>query len=77
MKGEAGKKPPATCQPSPLSTTASYQVSGPLHGWWALNSRRVWPSADRLGATATPFEPESLGSGSFPVAIWAKTPSRP
>src|SRR5580693_5103862 len=57
MNGDPGKKPPATCQPSPLSRTASYQATGPVYGWCELTNRRVAPSAERDGATATALEP--------------------
>src|SRR5688572_26035895 len=60
--GEPGKLAPAKCQPSSLSTTSSYHAVPPQNGWWLLETSRVTPSPERLGATAKAFDPASAAS---------------
>ena len=44
-------------QPSSLVTFASYQATGPSHGWCEFTLRRATPSAERLADTAWAFDP--------------------
>ena len=55
--GAPGKVPPVMFQPSFEVMCASYQATGPSHGWWELMMSRVMPSVAREPATACAFEP--------------------
>ena len=62
MNGAPGNVPPVMSHPSSEWTWASYQATGPSHGWCEFTLRRVTPSVARAPASACALDPE-VGAG--------------